>query len=495
MKYSINSVLAHGFVMGKAKVEKGINFKTKSNKSEDEKILFLNAIEKSINELNKMGDDSYLITQKLMISDPLLKNNGLKYIEDGKTASEAISLVMNDIIESLSNASSNYLKERTNDIEDILHRLLSNLGNKRKKKNTEPYILCTDNLLPSYLINNKDLILGVIAKRGGFTSHSAILCRSFDIPYVIADIDCNDNDTICIDTRKNKIAVNPSLEDMERYIDEINLSKKYIKKAVSHPGFLFLANISTLAEMAKAIEYDFDGIGLYRTEFIFMNTDRPLSFDEQYNIYSVVTNAMPNKSICFRTFDVGDDKNISYLQTNKKGIDNYKNNPEIFETQVKAILACNENKNVSIMFPMIENEDEFNYLRDWVLKIAKENKYNIPKIGMMLETKEALKNILDFRNTDFISLGTNDLTSELYHISREEMNKNINEYIDDLFEKIKPVVSFCDRNNIKLSVCGELAGVKDVALKFYGIGIRNLSVSPSLIQLLNLCYEEFSTNK
>ena len=144
---------------------------------------------------------------------------------------------------------------------------------------------------------------------------------------------------------------------------------------------------------------------------------------------------------------------------------------------------------------MIENEDEINYLRDWVLKIANENKYNIPKIGMMLETKEALKNILDFRNTDFISLGTNDLTSELYHISREEMNKNINEYIDDLFEKIKPVVSFCDRNNIKLSVCGELAGVKDVALKFYGIGIRNLSVSPSLIQLLNLCYEEFSTNK
>ena len=182
MKYSINSVLAHGFVMGKAKVEKGINYKTKSNKSEDEKILFLNAIEKSINELNNMGDDSYLITQKLMISDPLLKNNGLKYIEDGKTASEAISLVMNDIIESLSNASSNYLKERTNDIEDILHRLLSNLGNKRKKKTTEPYILCTDNLLPSYLINNKDIILGVIAKRGGFTSHSAILCKSFDIP-------------------------------------------------------------------------------------------------------------------------------------------------------------------------------------------------------------------------------------------------------------------------------------------------------------------------
>ena len=491
MKYSINSVLAHGFVMGKAKVEKNINYKSKSYKSEDEKILFLNAIEKSIDELNKMGDDSYLITQKLMISDPLLKNNGLKYIEDGKTASEAISSVMNDIIESLANASSNYLKERTNDIEDILHRLLSNLGNKKKKKSSEPYILYTDNLLPSYLINNKDLILGVIAKRGGFTSHSAILCRSFDIPYVIADIKCNDNDTICIDTRKNKIAVNPSLEDMERYIDEINMSKKYIKKAISHPGFLFLANISTTAEMAKAIEYDFDGIGLYRTEFIFMNTDRPLSFEEQLNTYSDITNAMGNKNTCFRTFDIGDDKKISYLNTNRKGIDNYKNNPVIFETQVKAILASNVNNNISIMFPMIETKDEFNYLKDWVIKLAKENNYLIPKIGMMLETKEALNNITDFRDTDFISLGTNDLTSELYHINREEMNKNINEYIDDLFDKIKPVVSFCDKNNIKLSVCGELAGVKDVALRFYKIGIKNLSVSPSLIQLLNLCYEEY----
>jgi phosphoenolpyruvate-protein kinase (PTS system EI component) len=94
------------------------------------------------------------------------------------------------------------------------------------------------------------------------------------------------------------------------------------------------------------------------------------------------------------------------------------------------------------MFPMIETKDEFNYLKEWVIKLAKENNYLISKIGMMLETKEALNNIADFRDTDFISLGTNDLTSELYHINREEMNKNINEYIDDLFDKIKPVVSF-----------------------------------------------------
>ena len=145
------------------------------------------------------------------------------------------------------------------------------------------------------------------------------------------------------------------------------------------------------------------------------------------------------------------------------------------------------------MFPMIETRDEFDYLKSWVLDIAKKYNYKIPKIGMMLETKEALENITSFRNVDFISLGTNDLTSELYHINRDRMN-NFNEYIDDLLEKLKPVVSFCDKYNICLSVCGELASVKEVAYRFYKIGIRNLSVSPSCIQMLNNCYSEFINN-
>ena len=495
MKYSIKEILSHGFVMGNVKIDNAIKANTKTLSKEEEKELFLNSIDKSLKEIENMDDNSYLTVQKLMISDPLLRENGLKNIEEGKSAVEAINLVMDEIIKSLANSSSDYLKERTNDILDVTTRLIHNLDNKKKKKLKKTFILYTDNLLPSYLIKNKDLIIGVIAKSGGYTSHSAILCRSFDIPYVIAEIECKDNDTVCIDTRKNKIAVNPCLEDMERYIEEINSSKSFIKKAVSHPGFLFLANVSIGSELNKIIEYDFDGIGLYRTELIFMNSNRPLSFDEQYQIYSKTTSLLGDKIIVFRTFDVGDDKKISYLNTNHKGFDNYINNKEIFETQVKAMLASNIHNNVRIMFPMIENEYEFNYLREWVIKIAEDNNYKIPLIGMMLETKSALEHINDFVNTDFISLGTNDLTSELYHIDRENRMNNFNEFIDDLINKLKPVVDFCNKRDICLSVCGELASVKEVALKFYKIGIKNLSVSTSAIQMLNNCYTDFIEKK
>ena len=494
MKYSINEVLSHGYVMGTIKCDNLEKKNRKAKSVDEEKELFLNSIDKSIKELDKIKDDSYIEIQKLMISDPLLKNNGLEYIEAGKSAEDAINLVMEDIIKSLIESTSSYLKERTIDILDIKNRLINNLYNKRKKKNINPFILYTDHLLPSYLINNKDYILGVIAKNGGYTSHSAILCRSFEIPYVLADIECKDEDVCCIDTRKNKIAINPSISDMERYIEEINESNSFVKIAVSHPGLQFLANISTSSEVQKVLEYDFDGIGLFRTELIFMNSNRPLSFDEQYEVYKTVVKAMGSRSVCFRTFDVGDDKNISYLKTNHKGFDNYINNKEIFETQVKAILATNELDNVKIMFPMIETRDEFVYLKDWVIKIAKDNNYKIPQIGMMLETKSALENIKDFSDAKFISLGTNDLCSELYHINREKRLDNFNEYIDDLLNKLEPVITFCNKKDIFLSVCGELAGVKEVALRFLKLGIKNLSVSTSLIQMLNSTYNDFIEN-
>ena len=491
MKYTIDKVLSHGFVMGSIKIDEISKHSDTKTSKEKEMNKFLSSIEKSVLELDNMNDDSYIMIQKLMIQDPLLKENGIKYINNGKTAREAINLVMSDIINSLEASSSDYLKERTNDILDVTKRLINNLGNKKKKTIDKPFILYTDNLLPSYVINNKDNLIGVIAKSGGYTSHSAILCRSFDIPYVIATIDCKNSDTACIDTRKNKIAINPDVDDMERYIEEINASKKFIKKAVNHKGFLFLANISLTSEIKKVLEYDFDGIGLYRTELIFMNSNRPLSFDEQYKIYSNVSLALGDRSVCFRTFDVGDDKKLKYLKTKSKGLNNYLENKDIFETQIKALLKSNIFGNVKIMFPMIETIEEFMELKNWTIRIAKENNYKIPPIGMMLETKKALENIKDFRSADFISLGTNDLCSELYHIDRMNRLNDFNEYLDDLLDKIKVVIDFCNKHNILLSVCGELASVKEVAVKFYKLGIRNLSVSPSMIQMLNSSYNEF----
>ena len=222
-----------------------------------------------------------------------------------------------------------------------------------------------------------------------------------------------------------------------------------------------------------------------------MNSNRPYTFDEQYTIYSEAVSLMKGKPITFRTFDVGDDKQIDYLITNHKGFDNYIKNPLIFEDQVKALLKANSFNTIRIMFPMIEQESEFIYLKDWVLRLAKEGNYNIPKIGMMLETKMALTSIETFLEPDFFSIGTNDLTHELYNISREDETNEIFNHINDLIESLKRVVKFCNEKNISLSICGELASIKEVAIRFYEIGIKNLSVSPASMAMLNMAYDEF----
>ena len=320
------------------------------------------------------------------------------------------------------------------------------------------------------------------------------MARSFDIPYVVCDIECSENDTIIIDTRLKKVILDPTPAIKEAYSDAILNYQSFMKKAIPHDGYQFLANVGSNRELKRVNDYEFDGVGLYRSELIFMNQDRPYSFNEQYFIYKDAMDIIGNKKMIMRTFDIGDDKQISYLKASKKGIVNYKNNKEIFENQVGAMMKANTNDNLWLMFPMIENVEDFNYLKNWVLRIRKENNYLMPKIGMMLETKEALNNINDFKDVDFISIGTNDLTRELYNIKREDNMFLNDEQFKDLLDKIKIVVDFCNKNNISLSICGELASIKECAIKFFEIGVKNLSISPSLIQILNTSFNEFKTN-
>ena len=497
MEYRIKEVLSNGFSLGNIKKEIEIKDNIKILSKEKEKELFSNSVLKSLNEINLLKEKEkdlyeYLCVQELMINDPLLKKSVFELIDEGKSAKDAISISMDYVIDNLALSNSNYLKERVEDIKDVVSRLIMNLSNKKNKEKKKPFILYTNNLKPSYIINNHENILGVIAKNGGITSHSTIICKNYNIPYVIADIEFKEDDLCYIDTRKNIIIINPSLDIMEEYIKEKNEETKYMMKAIDHKGYKFLANVQSNNDLKYVLEYDFDGVGLYRTEFIFMNSNRAYTFLEQYEIYKEAITLMDKKSICFRTFDIGDDKEISYLKANKKGIDNYINNKELFETQIKALLEANIHDNISIMFPMIESNYEFNYLRDWLIDIAKKYNYKIPRIGMMLETKLALENINEFKNVDFISIGTNDLTFELYNIEREKVKEIDNiKILDDLLNKIKIVIDYCNKYNIELSICGEIAGIKDIALKLYEIGIKALSVSPSNIKSLNQSYTEF----
>lgn len=496
MKIRINEVLSDGHVIGKISKIKSTYIEGKAEEElEIDKLerALKNSL-KQIQEIKKNNKDleEYLNIQELMVLDPELKKKTISFIEvNHVSALCALGNVMEDYLKALGSSSSDYLKERIADIEDVHQRIISNIENQSEADHIDnPCILAVESLYPSYLIANKNSILGVISKKGGYTSHSAILCRAWDIPYVISDCGFNDGDEVIIDTRKNYILITPTKEEAEEYNFEASKRSEMEKKAVEHSDFLFLANVSSNLDIPKVLKYGFDGIGLYRTEMIFMNTLRPYSFLEQYKIYKEAVETMKGATVCFRTFDVGDDKQLPYLKTYKKGIDNYRNNPLVFIDQVKAMLKANLYGNLRIMFPMIESRNEFVYLKKWVLRIREENHYNMPKIGMMLETKEALEHIEEFSEADFISIGTNDLTHQLYHIDRDEALQNVNQYLDDLMSRLVSVVDFCKAHNICLSICGELASIPAVAKRFYALGIKNLSVAPAAIRMLNLAYQE-----
>lgn len=494
MKYRVESILSQGVTLGKIHIMDRLE-EVNSDSSSDY-IKLDNAIKKSLEEIEEMKKkspelESYLLVQEYMISDPELKKRILIMLDEGISVSKAVPAVMKEFIEGLANSTSGYLKERTNDMEDAARRIVLNLSDFKANTPNEPFILYTDKPYPSYLIHNKDKILGIISRVGGYTSHTAILARNYDIPFVISKEDYKEGEEVLIDTRKKIIITNPS--SLQRNIKK---DMKH-KKAILHAGYKFLANAASDLDVKKAMEYGFDGVGLYRTEMIFMNSNRPFTALEQYKIYSDAVDALAkDKYIVFRTFDVGGDKQISYVHTNKKGIDNYKQNPYIFENQVMAILKIytDTKMDIRIMFPMIFEPEEFDYLKGWVSDLAQRFGYSIPPLGMMLETKSALENIKDFKGVKFISIGTNDLVKDIYSLDRETAVDRLDEYKDDLIKKLIPVVDYAERKNIQLSVCGELASIPEISEEFYRIGIKNLSVSPSLVDMLNQAYLDY-TNK
>lgn len=488
-------VLSEGVAVGKVYIPKNFTVKKNSTiKKEKEKLE--KAIQYSLKQIEHIqfenqADEEYLNIQRLLIEDYTLKLKANEWIEKGFSASGAISKVLNDPIKELASCQNGYLKERALDILDIKNRLIENINQKENTIPQDSFILYDKVLHPSFLIQNKNKVLGVITNKGGYSSHGAILCRQFNIPYMIANINVLEDEKIVLDTRKQQIIVNPLQEEVDHYIKVVHDLSLEEFQAIEHPNCQFLANVSDNLELDKVLKYQFDGVGLYRTEMIFMNEDRPYSYEAQYQIYHEAVLKLKGRPICFRTFDIGDDKTLPYVNSFKKGIDNYINNPELFETQVKAMIMANDYNNMRIMFPMITSYREFIFLKNWVLKIKKENKPDSQiKIGMMLETKEALFHLTDFKDVDFISMGTNDLVLSIYHINRDMQHQKLQKYLDDLIDKTKEIVAFCNRYHICLSICGELAAIGPALKEFMKIGIKNFSVAVPAIRTLNKIYKE-----
>ncbi len=490
-------VLSEGIALGKAHRIYLNQSEERSFSIEEEQDKFEQALKTSIAELKEIREAhqenyEYLSMQILLLEDPNLKEKSLQEIERGASAIEAITHVICEYMNSLLDATSSYLKERVLDLSDVKNRVLRHLSGTKVQRLDAPFILISEELHPSFLIQNKEHILGIITSKGGYSSHGAILCRQFNIPYMVASIEAEENSILILDTRKKRILTAPTSEEVEYYDTLLKSLSEEKFFAVSHPNFQFLANVSDNIELDKVVSYGFDGIGLYRTEMIFMNSDRPFTLDEQYEIYSMAIEQMKGKRVCFRTFDIGDDKQLAYVKASKKGIDNYIHNPILFKTQIEALLKANSYNTMRIMFPMIRSAQEFEFLKKWVLHIQKEMKNTSHvEFGIMLETKEALEDIETFQDVHFISVGTNDLIYSIYHIHRDKQKNELEQYLNDLLFQLSRVVQFCSKEGIDLSICGELAAIGPALREFVKIGVKSFSVAAPAIKVLNHIYKEF----
>lgn len=472
-------VISEGYASSKVLID----FNSKSNNYKINDItLEIKRLEEIITKAYlrlKKDDNEYYEIQKLMLSDITLYNSSKDIIIKEKINAEAaLEIVLEKIIDSLKKSNSIYLQERVYDILDLRNHLFkSELDIEKDDK----FILAIEELTPSFLIKYSKNIVGIISIRGGYTSHGAILARNYEIPYVLVDeFNFKNKDNLIIDTKTKILLINEKDNNDHNYSLDSNF------KITKRKDIKVLANVFLNDELNKVIDYDFDGIGLYRTEFIFMNQNRALTVEEQVSIYKEAILKLNDKTVCFRTFDLGDDKKVSYIKTDKKGYLNYINNKEIFEDQLKALILANVNNNIRIMFPMLRSVEEFNNLKNRTLELQKElNNNSKIKFGIMLETKEAYQNIETFKDVDFISIGTNDLTNELYGFKREESKDKFNEYKEDLYHKLVKVVDFTTKENICLSICGEIASIPEATRALLEIGIRNFSVSTANSKILN----------
>lgn len=497
---------------------------------------FENARKKSIIDVRglqkkvatQVGQDAAAIfaVHESILQDPALVGKVRGWISDHKmSATAALAKLLEFYRALLEKSGDDYLQERIADIRDVVERLTSYLSaalNKESKSLTGPVIVVADELLPSQVVmlGNRP-VNGIVTQAGSQTSHAAIVARSRGIPAVsgLQGIlaHTKTGDTIVVDGREGHVIINPDAEmlaafrKLEREFVNLRdqLAHNHDMPAITADGheLELMANINGVSDAQAAIAMGASGVGLYRTEYLYMIHPSVPSEEEQLINYRDVIAASPNKCVTIRTLDIGGDKTVPFL-----GRGHYEANPfmgwrsirlsfeypEFFLSQIRAILRAaapdntdtgNDRRTVKMLFPMVTTLEELRRLKAMVLRAQRRLEteglaYGQVDFGMMLEVPAAAVMIDHLLPAvDFVSIGSNDLVQYLMAADRD------NPKVSHLCQPLSPavlrvlhsVVQACNRHGKPVTLCGEMAGLPQALAVLLGMGLRRFSVSPAVV--------------
>ncbi len=500
------------------------NIEYNSGTIEEEHLKSTKAIADLIEELQSLKEKAsnsgntkifeIMEVHELLLSDEELINTIKEHLDNGLDAIESIEQTTRHYENIFLNMEDSYFQERAVDIRDLGNQLKNKLLGSKKNdidQIEKEIILVADEIQPSIIANaDPKWIKGIISKQGSETSHAAIMCKTIGIPFIsgIDDLSVLQiDDSIIVDALNNQIHINPDISTLNRYrdlikeLDDLKVTMTELSNQniyISGNRIQVQGNIAGPDDLRFFSNQNSDGVGLYRTEFIFLKRDNFPSESAQFEAYSTVVKAFNKSPVTLRTIDIGGDKNLSYLDL---GIEQnpflgyrairfcldgpYEN---IFRTQLRAMLRCIDYGKVKIMFPMITTVSELKRAKEILNEECENLQINPNKeqlsVGIMVEVPSvAICAELFAPYVDFFSIGTNDLTQ--YTLATDRMNPKLKElysyFNPAVLKLVQNIINVGNENNIEVSMCGEMASNTLAIPLLTAMGLKCFSVSPTFI--------------
>ena len=449
----------------------------------------------------------------MLLEDEELEGDIRSFIKEHKaSADRAVHEVIEQYAKMMADLDDPYLRERATDFRDIGTRLVKNvLGIAVVNLSTidEEVILVAKDLTPSETAQiNLKYVLGFVTDIGGRTSHTSIMARSLELPAVVGTNDITERvkngDMLVLDAINNQVIINPTadqLNEAKKFQAQFQAEKDELAKLKDLPAITLdghqvevCANIGTVKDTEGAIRNGAEGVGLYRTEFLFMDRDALPTEDEQFKAYKEVAEAMPDQPIIVRTMDIGGDKELPYMNFPKemnpflgwRAVRIFFDRTDIMHAQLRAILRASAFGKLRIMFPMIISVEEFRSLKATVEQLKAELRADGKafdesiEVGIMIETPAAAVMAHHLaKEVDFFSIGTNDLTQYTLAVDRgnEMISAMYNPLSPSVLTLIKMVIDASHDNGKWTGMCGELAGDERATLLLLGMGLDEFSMS------------------